>query len=337
MVKKFPSRILSFEQERALCIDYEGGAYQKDLEKKYNISSATVSRTLKRYSISNPRSLGRRNWRRALTIQEEKALCRDCEKGDRQQQLMQKYGVCRTTLKNIIQFYGIEYSRKKYFCNEQFFSDIQSEAQAYFLGLLTADGYIVTEPRRLSVRLKLIDLELVESFRTEIDSNHRIYYVKDTNSYDIHIRSKIMVQDLVSLGLHQRKSKTIKWCSQVPHHLVHHYMRGLFDGDGSIFFVLAQRYNAGKRLCFSLVGTQNIVESFRDCLEKNCFLSHVKSFPREGCYRIRWHGKKSILRIKSFLYKDASIFLPRKYDIFPEGDWQPLLPYQAFEEAGSSL
>lgn len=52
------------------------------------------------------------------------------------------------------------------------------------------------------------------------------------------LRSQKTVDDLKQLGCIERKSLILKFPTeeQVPFDLLHHFIRGYFDGDGSIFY-----------------------------------------------------------------------------------------------------
>ena len=55
--------------------------------------------------------------------------------------------------------------------------------------------------------------------------------------YQLSLRSKIICEDLKKLGCLQKKSKILVFPteSQVPKNLIHHFIRGYFDGDGSVW------------------------------------------------------------------------------------------------------
>ena len=64
-------------------------------------------------------------------------------------------------------------------------------------------------------------------------------------------------------------------------------------------------------------GTYDIVDNFVKEIRKYVDIQY-KSTIREqvGCFQVRFTSRQDALRILSFLYKDSSIFLDRKYNIY---------------------
>ncbi|MEA3319375.1 MAG: hypothetical protein U9Q88_05035 [Bacillota bacterium] len=102
---------------------------------------------------------------------------------------------------------------------------------AYILGFFLADGAITDITQNVSIAQK--ESEILEQIRDEMESNHPI----GKNKYGINIlniNSKIIKDDLMNIhGLTPNKSKTVKF-PYVPEEYMHHFIRGYFDGDGSI-------------------------------------------------------------------------------------------------------
>lgn len=70
------------------------------------------------------------------------------------------------------------------------------------------------------------------------------------------LRSQKTVNDLKRLGCTEQKSLNLTFPTkeQVPPHLLHHFIRGYFDGDGSISL-----YNNDYHV--SIVGTESFIKS----------------------------------------------------------------------------
>jgi len=139
----------------------------------------------------------------------------------------------------------------KYYYNEKFFEIINSEEKAYWLGFLYADGYIQEIRRRnkikamqLSIGLAKKDESHLYKFLHSIDSNVLVSdkKVKIKNkeylSSIIKVSNTKMCRDLIKLGCAPRKSLTLKFPTQnqVPFEYINHFIRGYFDGDGSISY-----------------------------------------------------------------------------------------------------
>jgi hypothetical protein len=103
----------------------------------------------------------------------------------------------------------------------------------------------------------------------------------------------------------------------VDHPLVNHFMRGYNDGDGSFYIGQLKNNRRVKQVYFSLRGTTNFLKVYRTILEQQCDLKERITDIRVNCGTgiLDYGGNGIIAKIASFLYKDATIFLPRKHTI----------------------
>ena len=140
--------------------------------------------------------------------------------------------------------------RKNQF-NDHYFDEIDCEEKAYFLGFLWADGnnFYSEERGKVSIKLSEKDREILEVFKKLIqyesplqhvkniqctDKNGKIHNCKD--AYSLNLNSLRMSKYMDFIGLHPNKTDTLRLPSFgiVPENLYHHFIRGFFDGDGSI-------------------------------------------------------------------------------------------------------
>lgn len=248
----------------------------------------------------------------ALTINQEQEVCKLYQSGIRAYPLAQRFGVTYSTIMRILRAYQIPTSKKTYKYNEIFFDEIDTEAKSYFLGLLVADGYIKNGPKRYIVQLSLIDRHIVEDFHTAIQSNQPIYEVDMSKwngnpIYMLAIGSKKMVNSLAQYGVVQGKTKRIFITDKIPAHLVNHYLRGIFDGDGSIGIY------KGKP-AFSLSGSERVINGYVDILMQSAHIHHrPKVAFATGRFKFSIANIEDVRRIASFLYHNATIYLTRKY------------------------
>ncbi len=123
--------------------------------------------------------------------------------------------------------------------NHDYFNTIDTEAKAYWLGLLFADGYNYEARDRVVLTLAQTDIEILERFARDIGYVNQIYTVipKLPNCQPLRtvtINSRTMSEALARLGCVQRKSLILEIPS-IPDDLMRHFMRGYFDGDGCIY------------------------------------------------------------------------------------------------------
>lgn len=203
--------------------------------------------------------------------------------------------------------------QRKYNIDETFFDVINTEEKAYFLGFLYADGYNNTDRNSVALSLKEDDKEILEILNNLLQPNKPLQYVEikttnSTNQYRLVIANKHISQKLVKLGCDKAKTYSLMFPSeeQVPKHLVRHFVRGYFDGDGWV----------GKK-AISIVSTLNFCNSLAEILNQEL---NVNSYirprhpERKNNIRMLELSKKAARKFLIWIYKDSNIHLQRKYD-----------------------
>jgi len=207
------------------------------------------------------------------------------------------------------------YSRKEKLRNYDFFTIIDTEEKAYWMGFIYADGNVSEKHNLIQIRLserdishlrKMSDIFGKEIFCGDGDKGRRFALLS--------LNSIMIKKDMLRHNIFPRKTyiDSDKVLDSIPHHLLHHFIRGFFDGDGCISVCKKSRKNC----YFGMVGTKKYLKSISDIICRACGVSVPKMEKRKGCFVIRWSGKIQIRPIYDFLYKDATVFLERKKDIF---------------------
>ena len=206
--------------------------------------------------------------------------------------------------------------RAKYTYDYTFFDNIDSEAKAYFLGLITADGYVVEGPRRYVVNLGSTDKDLPYKLREAVQGTMPVYEIlpdkkkRWQTEWRLSICSKYMVSRLVELGIRQRKSLRETFCDAIPETLWRHYIRGVFDGDGTLGMY---GYKHGPQPRIGLVGSQQLLTTIRDLFTKILDIpSVVVSEKQNNLYRLQYSGNHIARRIIEWLYSDVAVAMNRK-------------------------
>lgn len=233
------------------------------------------------------------------------------------QLVMEKYNVSYASVYNTIKRNNLEYrypGNRRIQFNTRYFMTLDDEHKAYWIGFLFADGSIqrtdkkVLQPNRLSLSVNEQDVSVIEKFADDIDMSHdniRHYYArqgyKPGNFACVYCNSVDMVNDLISHGFTLlKKDRSILPC--LPKELQNHFVRGYFDGDGSI-----------SSSEFNITSEGNIVPLIYEILVKECSLSRTKISYTKNSYRIRWGGRDSMEKIGTYLYENATVYLERKF------------------------
>ena len=134
-----------------------------------------------------------------------------------------------------------------------------------------------------------------------------------------------MASRLRKIGLYPNKSLTIDKLPNIDKKLMRHFIRGYFDGDGSI--VLSHNTSYYKAIdgiikyiyptyCFMILGTRKFLEE----IIKEAEFSYAKIYDTKSekikCVKI--NAKKEFNNIFKYLYDNSTIKLERKYNKWNE-------------------
>lgn len=194
-------------------------------------------------------------------------------------------------------------AENKYTCNDRFFENIDTEEKAYWLGFVTADGWL-TDRGMLGIKLHKKDRSHLVKFREAIESNHRIYDYDD-GSVSLCVQRQAINSSLRKLGITPRKSLTATPAT-VSSDLYKHYWRGLVDGDGTLI------HDPRPKFILDLAGTFNIVSEFARFCYQFC---DTAAIPRQygNLWRFRLQSKAGFSAVADEIYKDSTVYLNRKY------------------------
>lgn len=179
---------------------------------------------------------------------------------------------------------------RKYFCNPLPFESIKTKEAAYWLGFLYADGCL-TKEGSVNLLLHSKDVAHLEKFRCFLESNSAIHVRqekirKDGEVIRLQDTCKIRINNinlyfyLDRLGCTPKKTSTLTFPTkdQVPEIFLPDFIRGFFDGDGSVYYS-----NGGKRKYYkyaiSFTSTEKFIKSLSMEIErligyKPCLSNH---------------------------------------------------------------
>lgn len=168
---------------------------------------------------------------------------------------------------------GKDKSRQYYF-DFNYFEEINTPNKAYILGFIASDGnlYKRNENRQGQVQFCLHeqDIDILHKIQEELKSNKPL--IKRTNTkgtyYTLTFVSDKMFNDLLNIGLMPNKTKILNIKNlKIPKQYKIDFIRGYFDGDGSIVFNKSKS-NFIKPCCFSvsIAGYKDNLLSINDIL-----------------------------------------------------------------------
>ena len=232
------------------------------------------------------------------------------QKGYSYKQVAEIIGMSKSGIQYIIQNNNIpirtisDYDQRKYFIKDDFFKSLDSELSSYWLGYLMADGYVSENKNEIILTSK--DKITIENFQKDLNTNYPIT-IKQSKYYSIVIISKLIKKDLIRIGCTPRKTFTLQFPC-VPMKVINHFIRGYFDGDGSIWY--DSQVNS---LRSEFLGTYNFLLEIKNQINLN---SKANILPKGNIYRYSVSGNNLNTTLKQYLYKDATRYLERKKERF---------------------
>lgn len=254
---------------------------------------------------------------RKIETNNYKNLLERYKNGESVTTLSKDYKVHYETMRKILRKMGPSKTKsgQKYDFNRKFFQKINSEETAYFLGLMYSDGNIHNHQIRIS--LADPDSYLLEKFRNLLSYIKPLVLIKKRKpfhkqKYLLELSSTEMVSDLKKLGCIPRKSLILEFPTeeQVPAHLMNHFLRGVFDGDGSIYTSLKNN-----NMTASITSSPFFCESLSKYLENIGIKSYINSYKYSNAKDIRMSVRMSVLFL-DYLYSNSNIKMSRKFNKF---------------------
>ena len=247
-----------------------------------------------------------------------------------------KFDVDASSVKKYMTLHGLSFKAQvRHGCDHDFFTR-ENEETFYVAGFMAADGCVKkrkssSDSLRYEVQVSLAksDEEYLKMIKDLLKAETPIHNFLIKNSKrnaawndswcsQFTITSEKMVNDLTKFNVVPAKSLIYRfplWL--VNHPLVHHFMRGYNDGDGSFFIGPLKNGRTVEQVHFALRGTVEFLTIYRSILEERCGLDIREKSVREnsGIGTLEYGGNGVISKITDYLYQDATIYLPRKRDI----------------------
>jgi predicted transcriptional regulator len=208
--------------------------------------------------------------------------------------------------------------RRKYKVNDEFFKVIDSENKAYILGLLFADGCVHSRKNQVSITLKKSDASILFDMQSVMESDYPIVYSQSRYSSEyrltekarLSITSSYIISDLLRLGCVERKSDILTF-PEIREDLVHHFLRGYFDGDGTVY-----NTKTGNYLRFGIISTLEFCTGYLNYLPVTKVNIKKENRTSKNVYYFTIARQKELENLYDYLYSNSSICLERKFNVF---------------------
>ena len=220
------------------------------------------------------------------------------------------------------------YNKQENTCNHNYFDNIDTEIKAYLLGFFIADGWLNVGNSRFGLQIKEED-------------NIVLHYIKNEFVNDSVISTKNRTTETVT----RKNISTIRWTSshmkdifmnkykilenktydktfifpfeEIPEHLIRHFIRGFFDGDGC-FSKIRQSLSI-TIISTSLNFLNQIAKYFTNLSEGINEVIREINGKTTNYYTLNFNFERTdkpekVLKIYNYLYGDSELYLIRKKD-----------------------
>lgn len=189
---------------------------------------------------------------------------------------------------------------------------------AYIFGWIMSDGCLRREGRNKStyaVRICSNDEDIVKWLHNRLCVGNQIYK-QGKNGFQIKYRNKESIEFMMNCGLTERKSLNMEF-PNIPESVFGDFLRGYFDGDGSII-LRTTRYNTYGQVSFTS-GSVDFLQILQEKLLTYDIKSHLYNDgrPTNSSHYLRITKRSEIEKLFCLMYpNDCSVKLERKYNKF---------------------
>ena len=239
-------------------------------------------------------------------------------------------GVSRETLRGRLQQYDIPIRPKGYHLrryktiDSTGFVKLTTDWHAYWIGFCAADGYIRSNDREqaLHLRLKASDADHLNALKEGLCADAPVQYLPNGGypAAQLILRDEALVQALIQWGVTPNKSKTLSWPESLPDTLAPAYIRGYFDGDGTVYH--RQRRSANSRwretVCRFISGSVPFLTRLADELsQRGIQVRKIYRNQKSNTYVLPLSGTRSnLIAFAALMYEGSSVALERKRAVF---------------------
>lgn len=230
-------------------------------------------------------------------------------------QIAEQLGCDKSNISHRLKRIGIRFKRdyskvrrsriNRYEVDTDFFENIDTEAKAYFLGLMYSDGSVSEN----QFYIKLKDEDILQKFKKELQTEAPIRRIeKPYSMYILEVSCKKLCDQLISHGCVPNKTRVLR-LPKLEKNLYRHFIRGFFDGDGCLQLQDKIYHCRFDLTCASLKFLEQLRPIITEHAKTNGYLG------KETKYDV-WHLNYSghqVIQILDWLYTDSNFYLNRKY------------------------
>lgn len=254
-----------------------------------------------------------------LSKEQELQLVEEYKQGTPVIELMAKYGfkTKKSITDKVKKYYGENYkeiikqaqdNRKGYTYS---LKEIISPFDAYLIGLIMTDGYVLSD--RDGLGLDMTDEDVIKFVASTIGTNYKTYIEEGRkNRYRVLINVQGISKEVERFGIVPRKSKIIekpKLLDKERQYLPY-IIRGIIDGDGCV-----SKTSYGGAQFYICSMSEQFIDWIIEVLEKDFFMTdiHKRQNVETGMWRVETSNQYNILKLIALVY-NKPFGMNRKYN-----------------------
>lgn len=235
-------------------------------------------------------------------------------------ELTEIFELHRSTLQKILLRHGVILHKNKSSikCDKQFFNRYTNES-CYWAGFILADGNLRKNRNSLQIKLAKIDKEHLYSFLKVIDCDNS----KLVKEYDDYVSLTISLDEfknalISNFGITPQKTFTCDIINKIPKDKLKYFIRGYFDGDGSI--------TKSTIISINFVGTTKVLTKMANLFKSQIGVTIQSKndlppiqYKNDIVGSIHYYGK-NVIKILDYLYSDIQkhCYLKRKLEKYTQ-------------------
>jgi len=210
--------------------------------------------------------------------------------------------VNKTSILKFLKKENIKVERKnKYKIKEDYFDSL-NERNCYFLGLYYSDGNVHSKNNSSKISLLITDDYVLKELSKDIYGFEKVSY--DGNMSIFYCYNKNIKNALMKHGCVPNKSFKIRLL-KLEDNLMSHFLRGMFDGDGSIYL---------KRPMVKITTNIDFANDLKEYLSSKNIVSCICNYKKTKAVDLCIYKKNDVLKFLDFIYKKSNnLCINRKY------------------------
>lgn len=233
-------------------------------------------------------------------------------------QIAEIFNIPEWKLKKIIT--ANKWGKPKCIISNMWLFDTYSEISCYWAGFIAADGNVDSK-NRIRIMLKYDDLNHLQKFKDELQSTHAIS--SNTAAYSrcsfeftsSYIKSALQE----NFKIVPNKTAVLEFPDKIPEQYMKDYIRGYFDGDGSICESFSNRNSITASLYATFAsGCEEFIINLYNYLRSNLGVNgHLQAFKDSIKWQIKFNTNDAKILLH-YMYYNSLVYLDRKYSLYQQ-------------------